>query len=95
MAVSYLTDLLGVPMNQNFAFGHAWGGSVFGATIDNTIAVSDFHNPTVAAELGCPGAPPASQQIDTYIKGGVNKDAIHFVCLLEARNPYCEITFES
>ena len=79
VAVSFLTDLLGVPMTQNFAFGHAWGGSDAGATLDNTMFVSDFHNATVAAELGCPGAPPASQQVSTYISQGVNKDALHFL----------------
>ena len=79
VAVSFLTDLLGVPMNQDFAFGHAWGGSDAGATLDNTMYVSDFHNATVAAELGCPGAPPASQQVSTYISQGVNKEALHFL----------------
>ena len=79
VAVSFLTDLLGVPMNQDFAFGHAWGGADFGATLDNTMAVSDFHNSTIAAELGCPGAIPASQQVSTYISQGVNKDALHFL----------------
>ncbi|KAF6232046.1 hypothetical protein HO173_009883 [Letharia columbiana] len=42
VAVSYLTDLLGVPMDQNFAFGGAWGGSRFGATIDDTMQQSNF-----------------------------------------------------
>lgn len=79
VAVSYLTDLLGVPMNQDFAFGHAWGGSDAGASLDNTIFVSDFHDATVAAELGSPGAPPASQQVSTYISQGVNKEALHFL----------------
>ena len=79
VAVSFLTDLLGVPMNQDFAFGHAWGGADAGATLDNTMYVSDFHNATVAAELGCPGAPPASQQVSTYISQGVNKEALHFL----------------
>ena len=79
VAVSFLTDLLAVPMNQNFAFGHAWGGSDAGATLDNTMYVSDFHNTTVAAELGAPGAPPASQQVSTYIAQGVNKAALHFL----------------
>ena len=79
VAVSFLTDLLGVPMNQDFAFGHAWGGSDAGASLDNTMFVSDFHNSTVAAELGAPGAPPASQQVSTYISQGVNKEALHFL----------------
>ncbi|KAK3178255.1 hypothetical protein OEA41_000388 [Lepraria neglecta] len=42
VAVSYLTDMLQIPMNQEFAFEHAWGGSDFGATIDDTIAQSNF-----------------------------------------------------
>ena len=79
VAVSFLTDLLGVPMDQDFAFGHAWGGADAGATLDNTMYVSDFHNATVAAELGCPGAPPASLQVSNYISGGVNKEALHFL----------------
>ena len=42
VAVSYLADLLGVPMDQNFAFGHAWGGANFGATIDDTMQQSSM-----------------------------------------------------
>ena len=87
VAVSYLTDLLGVPMNQNFAFGHAWGGSHFGATIDDTVQQSNF---SASLEDGpwfnsgrfsepCWGAPSAKIQINDYIKGGVNKEALHFL----------------
>lgn len=87
VAVSYLTDLLGVPMDQNFAFGHAWGGSDFGATIDDTMQQSNF---SASLEDGpwfshgefsepCWGAPSAKVQINDYIKGGVNKDALHFL----------------
>ena len=43
VAVSYLADLLGVPMDQNFAFGHAWGGANFGATIDDTMQQSSMY----------------------------------------------------
>ncbi|CAD6579198.1 MAG: hypothetical protein ASARMPRED_008989 [Alectoria sarmentosa] len=87
IAVSYLTDLLGVPMNQNFAFGHAWGGSHFGATIDDTMQQSNF---SASLEDGpwfnngqfsepCWGAPSAKVQINDYIQSGVNKDALHFL----------------
>lgn len=87
VAASYLTDLLGVPMTQNFAFGHAWGGSHFGATIDDTMQQSNF-----SASLAdgpwfdhgefsspCWGAPSAKVQITDYIASGVNKDALHFL----------------
>lgn len=87
VAVSYLTDLLGVPMTQNLAFGHAWGGSHFGATIDDTMQQSNF-----SASLAdgpwfnsgqfsepCWGAPSAKVQINDYIEGGVNKEALHFL----------------
>ncbi|CAF9924415.1 hypothetical protein IMSHALPRED_006185 [Imshaugia aleurites] len=87
VAVSYLTDLLGVPMNQDFAFGHAWGGANFGATIDDTMTQSNF-----SASLAdgpwfdqgqfsspCWGAPSAKVQITDYIRGGVDKHALHFL----------------
>lgn len=87
VAVSYLTDLLGVPMDQNFAFGHAWGGSHFGATIDDTMQQSNFSASLVAGPWfdhgefseTCWGAPSAKVQINDYIQGGVNKDALHFL----------------
>ena len=41
--------------------------------------VSDFHNASVAAELVCPGAPPASQQVSSYVSQGVDKNALHFL----------------
>ena len=86
VAVSYLTDLLGVPMAQNFAFGHAWGGANFGATIDDTLQQSNF-----SASLAdgpwfqrgefaepCWGAPSAKVQVDGYVASGVNTHALHF-----------------
>lgn len=85
VAVSYLADLLGVPLTQNFAHGHAWGGSRAGATIDDTMVQSNF-----SASLAdgpwydhgefsepCWGAPSAKVQINDYLAGGVNKDALH------------------
>ena len=87
IAVSYLTDLLGVPMDQNFAFGHAWGGSDFGATIDDTMQQSNFSASLADGpwfdhgefSAPCWGAPSAKVQINDYIEGGVNKDALHFL----------------
>lgn len=73
-------------MTQNFAFGHAWGGSDFGATIDDTMQQSNFSlsladGPWFESEFSepCWGAPSAKVQIADYIKGGVNKDALHFL----------------
>lgn len=87
VAVSYLTDLLGVPMTQNFAFGHAWGGSRFGATIDDTMQQSNFSASLADGpwfdhsefSSSCWGAPSAKVQIADYIASGVNKDALHFL----------------
>ena len=88
VAVSYLTDLLGVPMNQNFAFGHAWGGSDFGATIDDTLQQSNFSAGLAEGPWfdhgefsePCWGAPSAKVQINDYIGGGdVDKHALHFL----------------
>lgn len=74
-------------MDQNFAFGHAWGGSDFGATIDDTMQQSNFSASLEAGpwfshgEFGepCWGAPSAKVQINDYIRGGVNRDALHFL----------------
>ena len=87
VAASYLTDLLGVPMTQNFAFGHAWGGSHWGATIDDTMELSNFSASLADGPWfghgefseSCWGAPSAKLQIKDYIAGGVNKDALHFL----------------
>ena len=87
VAASYLTDLLGVPMTQNFAFGHAWGGSHFGATIDDTMQQSNFSASLADGPWfdhgefseSCWGAPSAKVQINDYIQSGVNKDALHFL----------------
>jgi len=54
VAASYLVDLLNVPMTSNYAVGHAQGGSLFGATINNT-----YTNSTA-------GAPDAFTQIANY-----------------------------
>ena len=42
---SYLSDLLGVPL-LDYAFGHADGGSKFGATIDNSYTQSTANAPS-------------------------------------------------
>jgi len=46
VAVSFLVDHLGVPLTTNYAFGHANGGSLFGATIDNTYTQSTANAPS-------------------------------------------------
>ena len=86
VAVSYLTDLLGVPMNQDFAFGHAWGGSSSGATVDDTLWHSNFSSslaegPYFPTEFSSPcwDAPSTKVQIADYIASGVNKEALHFL----------------
>ena len=71
-------------MNQNYAFGHAWGGSDFGATIDDSLAQSNFSKtnaPYFTNLFAEPswGAPSAKLQIQDYINGGVNKDVLHFL----------------
>lgn len=75
-----------MPMTQNFAFGHAWGGSSAGATVDDTLWQSNFSKteaqgpyfPTEFSEP-CWGAPSTKVQIEDYIKSGVNKEALHFL----------------
>lgn len=45
VAVSYLANSLGMPL-RDYAFGHANGGSLFGATIDNSYTQSTAHAPS-------------------------------------------------
>lgn len=71
VAVSYLVDLLDVPLAADYAFGHADGGSLFGATINNTY------------DLSPAGAPSGFQQVANYTKHSDYMDDIdntlHFV----------------
>jgi len=71
VAVSYLVDLLGVPLTTDYAVGHAQGGSKFGATINNT-----YTNSTA-------GAPDGFEQIANYTSSGVSKadiaSTLHFL----------------
>lgn len=64
IAVSYLVDLLGVPLATDYAFGHAAGGSKFGATINNTYNLSPA------------GAPDAFEQLKNYTSTPGFKDDI-------------------
>ncbi|ORY58520.1 uncharacterized protein BCR38DRAFT_447535 [Pseudomassariella vexata] len=71
IAASYLSTLLSLPLNQNFAFGHAAGGSKFGVTVDNSFTQSDAE------------APDAAEQILNYTTSpGFNKEnaekSLHF-----------------
>ena len=93
MAVSYLVDLLDVPLTKNFAFGHAWGGSQAGACIDDTNFVymestlwhSNFSSnnlgPYFPNQFSSPswGAPSSKVQIQDYIQQGVDSTALHFL----------------
>lgn len=54
VAISYLVDLLKLPLKYDFAIGHKSGGSKFGATINNT-----YTNSTA-------GVPAAVDQIKNY-----------------------------
>lgn len=71
VAVSYLVDLLGVPLTTDYAVGHAQGGSKFGATINNT-----YTNSTA-------GAPDGFAQVANYTSSGVSKadiaSTLHFL----------------
>jgi phospholipase/lecithinase/hemolysin len=64
VAVSYLVDMLGVPLTSDYAYGHASGGSKFGATINNT-----YTNSTA-------GAPDAFTQLANYTSSGVSSSDI-------------------
>ena len=46
VAVSYLSDMLNVPLEKDYAYGHADGGSKFGATIDNAYTQSTANAPS-------------------------------------------------
>lgn len=52
VAISYLSTLLGVPLAADHAFGHASGGSLFGATIDNAFTQSTAHAPSAKEQVG-------------------------------------------
>lgn len=69
IAVSYLVDELGVPMNSDYAYGHADGGSKFGATIDNAYTQSTAN------------APSAIDQIANYTSHGAPniKESLQFL----------------
>ena len=69
IAVSYLVTELGVPLTTDYAFGHANGGSLFGATIDNAYTQSTAN------------APSAKDQIATYTTSNPTDiaDALHFL----------------
>ena len=69
IAVSYLVDQLGVPLTTDYAFGHADGGSEFGATIDNAYTQSTAN------------APSAKDQIASYTSTKPAKiaDTLHFL----------------
>ena len=85
VVVSYLTDMLQVPMNQEFAFGHAWVSSDFGATVDDTIAQSNFSKTDTpyfsSGEFGSPswGAPSAKLQVQDYVSCSVDKNELHLL----------------
>ncbi|KAJ8608060.1 hypothetical protein MRB53_039895 [Persea americana] len=55
VAVSYLSTYLNTPLTTDYAFGHANGGSLFGATIDNAYTKSTAN------------APSSKDQINTYL----------------------------
>lgn len=65
VAVSYLSTYLGIPLATDYAYGHANGGSLFGATIDNT-----YTNSTA-------GAPDAIHQIKNYTSNASTKAKIN------------------
>jgi len=64
IAASYLSTHLGVPLSTDYAYGHAKGGSLFGATIDNT-----YTNSTA-------NAPDAIHQIKNYTSQSSTKTNI-------------------
>ena len=70
VAVSYLSDSLGLPLTD-YAYGHSDGGSKFGATIDNSFTKSDA------------GVPSAKDQISNYTSQGDTKSkmaqTMHFL----------------
>lgn len=72
VAVSYLSDNIKTPLVADFAYGHADGGSKFGATIDNTYTKSTA------------GAPSSKDQINNYtttypnVKSSI-ADTLHFL----------------
>ncbi|KAI9668811.1 MAG: hypothetical protein M1831_000880 [Alyxoria varia] len=70
VAVSYLAEKLSIPLAENYAFGHADGGSKFGATVDNDFTKSDAD------------APSAMDQISNYTSGNYQSDVgntLHFL----------------
>ena len=70
IAVSYLAGLLEVPLAVDYAYGHASGGSKFGATIDNSYTKSDAN------------APSSKDQIANYTSStefAHVSDALHFL----------------
>lgn len=52
VAVSYLAGNLGVPLALDYAYGHANGGSLFGATIDNAFTQSTAKAPSAKDQVG-------------------------------------------
>lgn len=51
VAVSYLSDLISTPLTNNFAIGHASGGSKFGSTIDNNFTQSPADVPSAVQQI--------------------------------------------
>ena len=71
VCASYLSTHLGVSLSTNYAYGHAAGGSLFGATIDNSYTKSPA------------GAPDAIHQIKNYTSNSNTKininTTLHFL----------------
>ena len=70
VAVSYLVDMLGVPLVSDWAVGHSDGGSKAGATIDDEYTESPA------------GAPSAKTQIANYTQHGDRAhvgETLHFL----------------
>lgn len=87
VAVSYLSDTLGYHDHfTDLAYGHAAGGSKFGATVDNSFTQSDAN------------APSSKDQINTYMSGSDAKSSMDktFFFLWTGNNdalPYKHIFF--
>lgn len=51
IAAEQLANTLKLPIKYDFAYGHADGGSKFGATVDNTFTQSDANAPAVCDQI--------------------------------------------
>jgi len=92
VAVSYLSTNLGVPLTYDYAYGHAEGGSKFGATIDNSYTQSTANAPSSKDQIANytstdPGLAANVGKTLHFLWIGANDINLYHLSTAQASNP--------